>query len=87
MATVWIPPLLQDLTNGQTRLTVPGATVREVIAGLDEQYPGMRERLCEDGRVRPGMAVVVDSIVCRAGLRQKLTESSEVHFVPALSGG
>ena len=87
MATVWIPPLLHDLTGGNTRLSVPGATVREVIAELDRQYPGIGVRLCEDGRIRPGMSVVVDSMVSRAGLRHRLSETSEVHFVPALSGG
>lgn len=87
MATVWIPPLLHDLTAGNARLSVPGATVREVIAELEKQYPGITARLCEDGRIRPGISVVVDSIVSRAGLRHRLSETSEVHFVPAISGG
>ncbi len=84
---VWIPPLLRDLTGGQNRLGVPGATVREVIAELDARYPGIAGRLTEDGRMRPGIAVIVDNIVCPAGMRQRLTETSEVHFLPALSGG
>jgi sulfur-carrier protein len=86
MPTVCIPPLMQDLTRGQARLTVPGNTVKEVIVGLEQDYPGIMERLCEDGRIRPGIAVVVDSVVSRGGLRQRLDETSEVHFLPALSG-
>jgi sulfur-carrier protein len=87
MATVWIPPLMQDLTHGQSRLTIPGETVRDVIAALDRDYPGMMMRLCENGRIRPGMAVVVDSLVSQSGLRHRLTDDSEVHFLPALNGG
>lgn len=87
MATIWIPPLLQDLTRGQKQLSVPGDTVRDVIAALEKAYPGIEMRLVEDGRVRPGIAVVVDSMVSNKGLRHRLSESSEVHFLPALSGG
>ena len=87
MATIWIPPLLRDLTDGKTRLSVPGATVREVIVELEKQYPGITLRLCDDGRIRPGISLVVDSMVSKAGLRHRLSETSEVHFVPALSGG
>ncbi|MCC6802769.1 MAG: MoaD/ThiS family protein [Anaerolineae bacterium] len=87
MATVWIPPLLQDMTDGKTRLAVPGATVREMVAELDRRYPGIGARLVDDGRIRPGISLVVDGIVSRAGLRHRLTETSEVHFVPAISGG
>ena len=87
MAFVFIPPLLRHLTGGQTRLSVPGDTVREVIAELEMRFPGITERLCEGGQLRPGMSVVVDNMVSTAGLRQRLTETSEVHFLPAISGG
>lgn len=87
MATVWIPPLLQDLTGGQRQLVVSGETVRDVIAALERDYPGIGARLIEDGRIRPGIAVVVDSTVSRVGLRHRLSPTSEVHFLPALSGG
>lgn len=87
MATVWIPALLRDLTGGRETLAVPGETVRQLIDNLDAAYPGMRERLCQDGRLRPGLAVVVDGEVSRQGLRRRLDEGSEVHFLPALSGG
>ena len=87
MAEVWIPALLRDLTGGQERVSAAGETVREVIDDLEERYPGMRERLCEDGRLRPNIALVVDGAVSRQRLRQKLGADSEVHFVPAIGGG
>ncbi len=87
MATIYIPPLLTGLTGGQSRLSVPGDSVGEIIAELESRFPGIAERLCKDGRIRPGLVVAVDSVVSTAGLRQRLSETSEVHFLPAISGG
>jgi molybdopterin synthase sulfur carrier subunit len=87
MATVFIPPLLRELTGGQARLSVPGESVQAVIVELEKQYPGIKGRLCVDGRLRPGMAVFVDSQASSAGLRHRLSGDSEVHFLPAISGG
>jgi molybdopterin synthase sulfur carrier subunit len=87
MAIVFIPSLIRDITDGQTKVTVPGESVREVIAVLETRFPGITGRLCEDGLIRPGMAVVVDNEVSTVGLRHRLSEASEVHFLPAINGG
>ncbi len=87
MPVVWIPPLLRELTGGQESARVPGQTVRQVIEHLEKTYPGIRARLCEGDRLRPGLSVVVDGAVSRRGLAHPLDEASEVHFVPAVSGG
>ncbi len=87
MPIVWIPSLLRELTEGQEKLIVPGETVREVIGNLNERYPGIEARLCKGGRLQPSIAVVVDGAISRQGLRQPVTETAEVHFVPAISGG
>ena len=88
MATVWIPSLLRSFTGGVSEVTVPGATLRELIDGLEQRYPGLKTRLLtEEGRVKPNIAVVVDGINSKQGLRQPLSDKSEVHFVPAMAGG
>jgi molybdopterin converting factor small subunit len=87
MPIVWIPALLRDLTGEEEKLTVPGETVRQVIEALDAHYPGIMARLCEEGRLRPTIAVVVDGVASRERLRHRLTEASEIHFVLAISGG
>jgi membrane protein YqaA with SNARE-associated domain/molybdopterin converting factor small subunit len=89
MAVVWIPSLLRKLTGGLSEIRVPGATVREVIDALEAQHPGLKERLMliDEDRLRPNIALVVDGISSRDGLRHALTETSEVHFVPAMAGG
>jgi molybdopterin synthase sulfur carrier subunit len=92
MAVVWIPALYRDLTAGEATAVVPGETVRELIENLEARYPGIKARLYrEDGeRIRSGVVVVIDGIVIRQRsrlLREPLTDTSEVHFLPAISGG
>lgn len=84
---VWIPSLHRDLTNGAEVVTVEGETVGEVVAQLEARFPGMEARLCEEGRIRPYIAVSVNNEVTRRGLRQRLVAPSEIHFIPQLSGG
>lgn len=87
MVTVWVPALLRDLTGGQEFVHLHAETVRQVVEQLDQRYPGIAARLIAEGRLRPGLAVVVDGEVVRLGLRHRLTPGSEIHFLPALSGG
>ena len=87
MPTVWIPSLLRGLTQGKDTLEVPGATVREIIDNLDAVHPGIKSRLCDGDELRRGLAVAIDSQLAQHGLSQPVPANSEVHFVPAISGG
>lgn len=84
---VWIPPVHRDLTAGVERVQVEAATVGEVVAALDERFPGLGARLVHDNRLRPGIAVAIDGVIATRGLRQKLVAPGEIHFVPAMAGG
>ena len=87
MAVVWIPALLRDLTGGMAQVSVAGASVREVIEALEERYPGVKDRLVEDERLRPNIIVIVDGVMSQKRLRERVSEGSEIHFLPAISGG
>ena len=87
MPLVWIPSLLRDMTGGEAVVSVPGETIGQVIDHLDERYPGVKGRLCQGGRLRPNIALVVDAEIHRSGPQHRLAETSEVCFLPALSGG
>ena len=87
MPTVYIPPLMRDLTNGEARVEAPGRTVRAVVEVLDVRYPGIRDRLCAGEKLVPTMAVAVDGRLSRLGLLQPVTDTSEVRFLPAIEGG
>ena len=87
MATVYIPTMLLPVTGGVKQTQVEARSVRQVINALEEQFPGIRERLMEDNQVRPNLAVSIDGEIARMGLLERVSENSEVHFVPAISGG
>ncbi|MES2793774.1 MAG: MoaD/ThiS family protein [Planctomycetota bacterium] len=87
MPTVFVPPLMRTLTNGTERVEVPGTTVRQALAALEAQYPGVTARLCLGDELRPGIAVGIDGHLSNQGLRQKVQPTSEIHFLPAIGGG
>ena len=87
MVTVFIPTMLQPMTSGVKQVDLEARNVRQVIDRLDELYPGMKDRLVEDGKIRTNVAVAIDGEVARMGLMEKVGETSEVHFVPAIGGG
>ena len=78
---------MQNLSNGEQRVVVEGKNVRQIIESLDQKYPGFKDRLVEDGRVRPNISVAIDGEITPLGMIEKVSEESEVHFLPAISGG
>ena len=87
MATVFIHTLIQKISDGNITVDVKGTTVREVINNLDSTYPGFKERLIEGYKIKSHISVAVDGIITPIGLLEKVSPTSEVHFLPAISGG
>ena len=88
MAIVFIPSLMRDLTGGADKVTVEGATLRQVINALEAAHPGMKERLMDaEGRIQEGLAVAIDGETTHLGLIEPVKETSEIHFIPAIGGG
>ena len=87
MATIFIPTMLQKMTDGAQKVDMEVRNVRQVIERLEEIYPGIKDRLLEDGDIAPNIAVAIDGDVAIMGLLQIVGENSEVHFVPAIGGG
>jgi sulfur-carrier protein len=87
MAVVVLPRSLLALFPGTPRrLDASGSTVREVIADLDKQVPGMWDRLCETGpAIRTHVNVFVGGE--RASLDTAVAGDTTVHVIPAVSGG
>ena len=87
---VRIPTPLRRLTNGQDRATVEDGSLREIISSLEEQFPGMKERLCDDqGELRSfvNMYVNGEDIRFLNGLDTSTKAGDEVSVVPAVAGG
>ena len=87
MAELHLPATLPPLFPGLPReLDVEAGSVDEAIGRLDEQWPGLRDRLCEPGpSLRRHIHVYVDKH--RADLDTPLDERSRVDVIAAISGG
>ena len=87
LLTVFVPTMLQTMTNGVKQIDMEADNVRQVIDRLETLYPGMKDRLIESGQIRSNLAVAIDGEVARMGLLEKIGEAREIHFVPAIGGG
>ncbi len=71
-------------------MKVSAANVRELIDNLEQSYPGIKERLCdESGKVRRFVNIYLNDEDIRF-LKQEDSEvkdGDEVSIVPAIAGG
>ena len=87
---VRIPAPLRRLTDGQDKVNVDGDTVNEAVSSLDQKYPGIRERLCdESGELRNFVNLYVNGEDIRflEGLSTPIESGDELSVVPAVAGG
>jgi sulfur-carrier protein len=85
--TVILPPALMRLFPGcEARLQVAAATVGEMLDGLDDRWPGMRDRLRDTTpQIRRHISVFVDGR--RAKLDTALPAGATVYVLTMVSGG
>lgn len=89
MATVHLPRSLVTLFTDPPpgRLDMAAATLIDLVARLDEGWPGMRDRLCEAGpQIREHINVFVDGERVR-DLGSPIPDTAVVHIIPAVAGG
>jgi sulfur-carrier protein len=87
---VRIPTPLRSLTKGSAEVRANGTTVIDVIGDLERQFPGMRDRLVDDGgEIRKFVNVYVNQEDVRflEGDKTALKDGDEVAIVPAMAGG
>ena len=87
---VRIPMPLRRLTNGQDKVSVEGDTLNAVVMSLEEEFPGIRARLCDDqGQLRGFVNVYVNGEDVRFldGLDTATSEGDEISVIPAVAGG
>ena len=78
--------LVQLFPTAPRRLEISASTVDELIDGLDAQWPGMRDRICDSTpAIRRHMNVFIDGE--RATLQTRLRLGDEVFILTAISGG
>lgn len=87
---VRIPTVLRNLTGGKGEVWIDGNTVRDLIENLEKEYPGIRERICEEeGDIHRFVNIYVaqEDIRFLQGLDTSIEQGTEVSIVPALAGG
>lgn len=85
-----IPTPLRKLTGEQAEVSSAGTTIREVVDDLEKQFPGFKERMCDDnGELRRFVNVYVgeEDIRFLDGLDTKIPDGEVVAIIPAVAGG
>ena len=86
---VRIPTPLQKLTNGKTEVECSAMNVRELVEALERDYPGMKERLSDGGKIRRFINIYVNEEDIRFANKEEtvLKDGDNVSIVPAIAGG
>ena len=85
--TVRIASPLRSYTRGAASVAAAGSTVAEVLADLEQRFPGMRFRMIdEQDRIRRHMRVFVNEHEAPT-LAAPVAAGDQVHLICALSGG
>jgi len=90
MPTVRIPTPLRKLTNGKEEVSAAGANVGALIADLERQFPGLKERICDDsGQVRRFVNIFQNDEDIRflQGIDTPVKDADEISIIPAIAGG
>ena len=86
---VRIPTPLQKLT-GQGEVQVQAANIKELVAALEKNYPGIKDRICdESGKIRRFVNVYLNEEDIRFLNQEETTvkDGDEISIVPAIAGG
>ncbi len=87
---VRIPTPLQKFTGDKVEVESNGRNIKELIDNLDKEYPGIKERICdENGKIRRFVNIFVNDEDIRflQGENTELKDGDEVSIIPAIAGG
>jgi hypothetical protein len=83
---VIVPTQLRGYTGGAKEVEAAGATLADVLADLDRQFPGFKFRVIdEQDRVRPHILIFIGGDRCENVATP--VGDAEVFIAGALSGG
>ena len=87
MIKIFLPYKIRETLDVPTEIEAQGSNLRNLIDNIEGMYPGVKDQLVEEGKLRPGMSAVIDGKTTRLGLIHKLDNVSEIHFLPSIAGG
>jgi sulfur-carrier protein len=90
MVKVRIPTPLRTLTGGKSEVEAPASDIQTLIESLNGQFPGLKDRVCDDkGEIRRFVNVYLNEEDIRflKGKHTPVKDGDEVSIVPAIAGG
>jgi molybdopterin synthase sulfur carrier subunit len=81
---------LRKFTQGAEEVNAQGGTMRALMDDLEHNYPGIKERICDEtGKVRRFVNVYVngDDIRFLQNLETAVQDGDNISIVPAIAGG
>lgn len=87
---VRIPTPLRRLTDGNSKVESDGSTLIEVVNSLNSQFPGIKDRLCDDNNeLRNFVNIYINGEDVRFldGIHSSVKDGDELSIVPAVAGG
>ena len=87
---VKIPTPLRSLTQDQGLVSISATNVESAINELEKQFPGIKERVCEeDGSLRRFVNIYINGEDIRFldDLQSSIKDNDELSIVPAVAGG
>jgi len=87
MIKVFLPYRTRKLFDLPVEVSAEGNNLRNLIEFLDKKYPGLKQELVDEEKLKPTISAVIDGRTTRLGLIQKLENVSEIHFLPSIAGG
>jgi MoaD family protein len=89
MAIVRLSTPLRKFCGGKPEVQAEGETLEEVLKNLNAAYPGIAEKVLENGEIRRFVNIYVNNEDVRLGedLSTKVGEKDIVSILPAVSGG
>ena len=90
MIKVRIPTPLRPMTGGKGEVEAQASNIQSLIASLNGQFPGIKERVCDEkGEIRRFVNIYLneEDIRFMQGKDTPLKDGDEVSIVPAIAGG
>jgi molybdopterin synthase sulfur carrier subunit len=90
VSAVLLPTVLRSAAGGQKQLDIDGSTVGQVIGGLVDRHPGLREQLFStEGELNRFVNVYLNDQDVRylQGLETPVAERDSIRILPAMAGG
>ncbi len=86
---VRIPTPLQRITNGKAEVECLAKNIAELVEVLEKDYPGIKERLSDGGKIRRFINIYVNEEDIRFVNKEETTlkDGDSVSIVPAIAGG